>query len=911
MEPRILLTPGAVRSDLGADDAVGCSVAAQLEVIVSAGSVRVSVPGQTEPTAAPVPARDPDQAFDDTVAWADLVLIHADAGLGEPALRAAICAAHMGKPLVVCGYRPVERERAAAKWVLESADAVLVSDDASVARLQILVPRARAVVAAPGEEAKRAIAEWSSRFTDAGRVESPAVASAVATGAPDTVVAAPEQRIRDLERSLESALGELSRIHGSRLWRLGEFYWTARPAILLAWRRVTHPIEAGRVAAPRLLPVRLHSRLARALRAGKRKPPAPAPQPSRIGAALSHPISAPEPHPTLLFLPIIEWGFRHQRPQQLATALAVRGWPVLYASCSFEVGGRAASSSPQAEADGVRGLRLPSARHLDVYRDTIDRRSLERMVEAIGALGNQAGIQEAVILCELPFWRPLAQRLHQTLGWPVVYDLLDDHAGFTTNSKAMLREEGRLVAEADLVLASSQRLEDVARRVNLHAIRVSNGCDWPRWSQPLGPGLPAVAPRPVIGYFGAISEWFDTGLVAQLATARPQWSFVLVGSTYGADIGRLARLPNIQLLGERPYVTLPGLAAKFDAGIIPFRRTPLTEATDPVKFYEMMALGLDVVATPLPELAARGDLVRLASTPEEFLNALDDVVGHPRDPALVERRRQFAFANRWETRADAVIEAIPDLYPLVSIVIVTHNNLAFSRMCLESIWRNTTYPNYEVIVVDNGSTDGTREVLDTMARPRPALTVVGNQNNRGFAAACNQGLHLANGWILCLLNNDTVVAPGWLSAMVRALRTDRRAGLVGPVSNAVGNEARIQVGYSEVEEMPAWAARWAVEHGREVLELPMLALFCAAMRREVWEQVGDLDERFEIGMFEDDDYCRRIRQAGYKLLCLRDAFVHHWQRATFRLLGEEEFQRIYERNREAYQAKWRGRNDKL
>ncbi len=908
MGPRILLVSGAVDPGPSADGAFGCSLPSHLERFVPAESVRMLPPGRTEPKATSVPNGDPDRDLDDAVAWADLVLIHGSAGLGEPAVRAATCAAHMAKALVVCHYLPAERERAAVNWVLESADAVLVPDDAGVARLQALAPRAHAVVAAPGEEAERAIEVWGSSRTSGGRVESPAVAPTARSEPSGMTVAAFEQRIRDLERSLESALGELARIHGSRLWRVGEFYWKVLPAMLLVWRRLTHPVEAIRVAAPRFLPVRLRSRLVQALRAGRRQPPASAPDPSRTGAALNRLTSTPESHPTLLFLPIIEWEFRHQRPQQLATALAARGWPVLYASCKFEVGARAVSVSPEPVADGVWGLRLPSARHLDVYRDTIDPRSLERMLEAIGTFRSQAGLQEAVVLCQLPFWRPLAQRLHQTLGWPVVYDLLDDHSGFTTNSKAMLREEGELMAEADLVLASSQQLEDSARRVNLHTIRVSNGCDWLRWSQPTGPGLPADLPRPVIGYFGAISEWFDTRLVAQLAAARPQWSFVLVGSTYGADVGRLA-LPNIHLLGERPYVTLPGLAKEFDAGIIPFRRTPLTEATDPVKLYEMMALGLEVVATPLPELAARGDLVRLASTPEEFLTALDQAVLRPRDPALVERRRQFAYANRWETRAEAVIAAIPNLYPLASIVMVTHNNLAFSRGCLESIRRNTRYPNYEIIVVDNGSTDGTRELLEAMARSRPALTVVCNDSNRGFAAACNQGLRLAQGWVLCLLNNDTVVAPGWLSGMVRALRTDRRAGLVGPVSNAVGNEARVQVGYTDVEEMPEWAAKWAAEHEGDVLELPMLALFCAAMRREVWEQVGDLDERFEVGMFEDDDYCRRIRQAGYKLFCLRDAFVHHWQRATFRLLGEEEFQRIYERNREAYQAKWQDRTD--
>ena len=902
MRPRVLAVPG-VAGALAGHARGACSVITGLVSSRPADSVRVLTQGADSE----VPSL-PGGGLDAAVGWADLVLVHG--GVGQPAVDAAVCAAQMAKALVVCHYLPAERERVAVRWVLERANAVLVPDDPSLARLRALAPRARGVVTPPVEEVEKAIAAWATTPPDESCAAPPPDEPAEAGTAPGVIAGGTEQRIRDLERSLESALGELARIHGSRLWRLGALYWTARPAVVLAWRRLTHPVEALRVAAPRLLPVGLRSRLTQMLRVGGREAPDAAGESGRVEAVLERLASGPERHPTLFFLPVIEWGFRHQRPQQLATALAARGWPVFYASCRFAVGERAVSVSPEPGAEGVWSLRLPSVRRLNVYRDTIDPRSLERMLEAIRAFRGQAGVAEAAVVCELPFWRPLAQRLRELFGWPVVYDLLDEHAGFATNSKAMLRDEGRLTAEADLVLATSGRLEESAKRVNPHTLRVPNGCDWSRWSRPLGPGLPAELQRPVIGYFGAISEWFDTRLVAHLAAARPGWSFVLVGSTYGGDVGRLAGLPNVHLLGERPYVTLPGLAREFDAGIIPFRRTPLTEATDPVKFYEMMALGLDVVATPLPELAAHSDLLRVAATPEEFLAALDDVVTRPRDPALVERRRQFAWANRWEARAEAILAAIPELYPLVSIVIVTHNNLAFSRMCLESVRKNTAYPNCEVIVVDNGSTDGTREMLNEMARSHPGLTVIGNEGNRGFAAACNQGLHRARGWVLCLLNNDTVVAPGWLSSMVRVLRNDRRAGLVGPVSNAVGNEARVQVGYTDVEAMPAWAARWSAEHQGEVLELPMLALFCAAMRREVWEQIGDLDERFELGMFEDDDYCRRIHQAGLKTLCLREAFVHHWQRATFRLLGDKAFQQIYERNRAAYQAKWNARNGK-
>jgi hypothetical protein len=104
--------------------------------------------------------------------------------------------------------------------------------------------------------------------------------------------------------------------------------------------------------------------------------------------------------------------------------------------------------------------------------------------------------------------------------------------------------------------------------------------------------------------------------------------------------------------------------------------------------------------------------------------------------------------------------------------------------------------------------------------------------------------------------------------------------------------------------MPAWAVEYTRLHDNEVFEIPMLAMYCVAMRRAVFEKVGFLDERFGIGMFEDDDYTRRVKGAGFKIRCTHDAFVHHAGGASFNKLQSEEYFRLFDRNRGLFEEKW-------
>gem|GEM_PF-163383 len=671
---------------------------------------------------------------------------------------------------------------------------------------------------------------------------------------------------------------------------------------------MVHPYDTLRTLASRLLPIKWRFAMLRLFQHGSSQDSASvAASDLATSARGPGPDHAPAARPSVVCLPVIDWSFRKQRPQQLLQRLAQRGWPVLYVDLRFNTASGEATMESDELVPGVRGVHLPAARELAAGSQRLGHEDIRLMATAMARLRTRERIESAIVLCHSPFWFPLAWVLHQAFGWRLVYDRMDLHEGFETTYPEIGEDDRRLQEEADLVLASSTVLaEDSAKRAR-HVVYLGNGCDWPTWSAAEPSPELATLPRPIVGYFGAISSWFDSELVVSLALARPAWSFVLVGSTWDADTSHLQQLANVHMLGERPYAELPSLAATFDAAIIPRRKTALTQAMEPVKVYEMLALGVDIVAPPLAGLDAFEGLIREADGPESFLVVLDEVLRQSTPPEAVERRRNFARQSSWDQRVDQLEQELVGLYALVTIGIVTFNNRKLTELCLESLRQSTVYPNYQVVVVDNASSDGTREWLEAQAREWPQLTVIANETNRGFAAACNQAFDGAEGEILCFLNNDTVMTRGWLSAMVRHLQENPHVGMVGPVSNGVANSAKVEPGYSDLSNLDEWAGELVWRHRGESFSIPMLALYCAAMRRNVWEKVGKLDEQFGTGMFEDDDYSKRIRRAGYELRCLRDAYVHHWQQASFGELPAEGYSRLFEENRRRYRDKWRRR----
>lgn len=235
---------------------------------------------------------------------------------------------------------------------------------------------------------------------------------------------------------------------------------------------------------------------------------------------------------------------------------------------------------------------------------------------------------------------------------------------------------------------------------------------------------------------------------------------------------------------------------------------------------------------------------------------------------------------------------------LTSIIIPTYNGLHLLSECVDSIRRHTDRP-YEIIVVDNGSTDGTKEYCE-----RERLILIALPENHGFPAACNKGLTVAAGEQLLLLNNDCLVAPGWLTQLLRALHSAPSIGIVGPVTNFVSGKQMLETGLGTPEELLAYAEKHNKTDPAKWQEVRRLVGFCFLFTRRLYEAIGPLDEDYSPGHYEDDDYCYRAVQHGFKLLICGDTFIYHKGSASFKQQDVDQWDSLIRRNRQIFMNKW-------
>jgi GT2 family glycosyltransferase len=243
-----------------------------------------------------------------------------------------------------------------------------------------------------------------------------------------------------------------------------------------------------------------------------------------------------------------------------------------------------------------------------------------------------------------------------------------------------------------------------------------------------------------------------------------------------------------------------------------------------------------------------------------------------------------------------------DRFGATSIIIPSHNGLPLLKLAIDSINRYTDVHRtpYEIIVVDNGSEDRTCEWCEEQR-----IRFVSYSRQTGYPLACNAGMRVASGDYMMLLNNDVIATENWLLNLLLALTGHNSTGMVGPVTNYASGKQMVEYTFQTVDEFQRIARGVNRSNPKRWEETNRLIGMCMLFKRHVYEAVGELDLRFSPGHYEDDDYCMRIRQAGYKLLICHDALVYHEGSASFTRIGADRLQELVNRNRQLYIDKWK------
>jgi glycosyltransferase involved in cell wall biosynthesis len=258
-------------------------------------------------------------------------------------------------------------------------------------------------------------------------------------------------------------------------------------------------------------------------------------------------------------------------------------------------------------------------------------------------------------------FNPAAALIAGSLGEEkIVYYCVDEYSALSgVNADCLARLESQLLRKADLVVASSERLYQAKSPANPNTILVRHGVDFDHFRKALDadtkiPTEIARLQRPIIGYFGLIAaDWVDIELLLHVARTMPEASLVMLGKV-AMDVSALKRMPNIHLLGHKPYETLPNFCKGFDAAIIPFPINRATLSANPLKLREYLAAGLPVISTAIPEARAVGQC-RIGIDHDGFAAEIRAALSQPGPSAA---RSQTVRDESWTARLAGVERAL-------------------------------------------------------------------------------------------------------------------------------------------------------------------------------------------------------------------------------------------------------------
>jgi GT2 family glycosyltransferase len=220
---------------------------------------------------------------------------------------------------------------------------------------------------------------------------------------------------------------------------------------------------------------------------------------------------------------------------------------------------------------------------------------------------------------------------------------------------------------------------------------------------------------------------------------------------------------------------------------------------------------------------------------------------------------------------------------IVSIIIPCFNAVKYTRQCIDSVLKNSTYP-YELILINNGSSDGTKKYfkkLNLKTKYLKKLRIIQLKSNYGVAKALNIGVAKSEGKYICYINNDVIVTRQWLEGLIYSVNKDKNNAVTGAFFNPFEDKLFIKKVEKDKKLVDIVADKIRLTNYHKIKKAKTVHGLCMFIKKSVFKEVGLFDENFYPCFGEDIEFCKRVKKCGYNLVDASDVFIfHYWNKSV-------------------------------
>ena len=544
--------------------------------------------------------------------------------------------------------------------------------------------------------------------------------------------------------------------------------------------------------------------------------------------------------------------------------------------------------------ESVRGIHIPALVHKPI--ETV---SIEEIMDVV--------THNAVFVFEAPSVKfiPYLNKAHK-LGIKTIYEHIDN---WETSLGSLLYDSQSFRSfidkSAHLIATSVELVKQLQSCTDKNIIYAPNAVDVNLFE----PSCKRERPSDLVSgknktllYFGSLwGEWFDWNLLRSVMEACPDSVVNMIGDCNNIPHVKIETLPeNIVFLGPKKQTELPAYLAYSDIAILPFKNCDIGRYVSPLKIFEYIAMNKKVLATPLPDIIGYPNTI-CSEDANDWVSLINSDIS-------VENAIAFVSDNSWYNRCNTLLDTcgLGFCYPetKISIIVLNHNNASTIFRCVESLLKHSNNYRYEVIVVDNCSSDGSYEKLLEIYRDK--VTVIRNDHG-GCASGRNLGVEKSSGDILVFLDGDQwVVNDRWLDCALYLIY--KYPGL-GALSWSAGWFDSGKAIGDVVDNLPNRAISPNQFYRNDVAYLRGGGMI---MKRVVFACTGGFDTAYDPISFEDTDISFQIKNLGLKAVyCPLIGIMRVSSRASEADAGSSSCEKLMQKNEDYFIKKWIDKNPGL